>query len=242
MSCQTESETNNKTTKKSVSTVAKEAAQAAIAKGDLKLLKSQEKKRSKYDLPQVLDSLMNLLDGLQYDYNKPEGIDSIKAYRNAFNQEIKVHLNKNFGNNWSQCLALKNIMEREVRLFQQFQKQELISQFIVLPGNIFFDSTTNQIDENGIKLIDMNILGLHETDNLNVHTLNVYIRAFYGPNSSAEAALKRSISLQKTLESKGLHPSRLRVQEHQPAILPDCSQCPFDIQAYANRVELSFDD
>jgi hypothetical protein len=243
ISCQAENTAkNNKSSEKTVSELATEAAKAAIQKGELKLLKATANQKSKYDLNEVLDSLMQLMDGLHYQYGTYKGIDSIKVYRKAFNKEMKVHLNQKFGPNWSQCLAVKNIMERQEQLFKLYTVEELVGQFVILPGSIFFDPTTNQMDSTGIKLVEMNLIGLLETDKLGAQTLQVYIRAFYDKNSSADAALKRSIALQKELEKGGFPPSRILIQEHQQAVLPDCSQCPFSIAKYANRVELSFND
>ena len=228
-------------TKVKASAPAAEAEQDVIA-GIMQFKEYGPKKAASLENA-LRDSLLRLFDGLHYQRISTETNDSLKAIAKAYNKVVRAHVAAKYGKSWEQCLALRMNMEMHDFLFSTFGYAAVSDRYMVRSGMIFLNESGTEIRKAHKLFLKMNASGLKKADQLDTpNKLFIRLAAFKADNESDADAQKRLRIVQKELESLGVAADRIFLKPIQPAWEPDCSQCPFNIKGYAQRVELTYED
>jgi hypothetical protein len=189
------------------------------------------------------DSLLRLFDGLHYQRMSTETNDSLKATAKAYNKVIRAHIAAKYGKSWEQCLALRMNMDMHDFLFSTFGYEAVSDKYMLRSGMIFLNESGTEIRKAHKLFLKINASGLKKADQLDTpNKLFIRLAAFKADGETDAAAQKRLKLVQKELESLGVAADRIFLKPIQPAWEADCSQCPFNIKGYAQRVELTYED
>jgi hypothetical protein len=226
---------------------AKAAAPAAEAEKDVIAGIMQFKEYGPQKAPSLetalRDSLLRLFDGLHYQRIGTETNDSLKASAKAYNKVVRAHVAAKYGKSWEQCLALRMNMEMHDFLFSTFGYAAVSDRYMVRSGMIFLNESGITIHKAHKLFLKMNASGLKKADQLDTpNKLFIRLAAFKADGESDADAQKRLRIVQKELESLGVAADRILLKPIQRAWEADCSQCPFNIKGYAQRVELTYED